>query len=81
MRRHSGTRQRPEDASNRPFTREPEGDVDVDSAALLPLPAGTRNYLTPQGYRRLRAELMTLLDNERPKIVEVVSWAAKNDDR
>ena len=68
---------------NKAFTREPDGDVDddVDSAALPPLPAGARNYLTPQGYRRLREELMTLLDDERPKIVEVVSWAAKNGDR
>ena len=70
---------------NKAFTREPDGDVDddddVDGAALPPLPAGARNYLTPQGYRRLREELMTLLDDERPKIVEVVSWAAKNGDR
>ena len=82
---HNGTRQRPEDALNKAFTREPDVDVDADadadSAALPPLPAGTRNYLTPQGYRRLRVELMTLLDDERPKIVEVVSWAAKNGDR
>src|SRR5512137_387675 len=35
----------------------------------------------PAGWRRLREELMTLLDDERPKIVEVVSWAAKNGDR
>ena len=70
---------------NKAFTREPDGDVDDDddgeSAALPSLPAGTRNYLTPQGYRRLRDELMTLLDDERPKIVEIVSWAAKNGDR
>ena len=71
---------------NKAFTREPDGDVDDsdadgDAAELPPLPSGTRNYLTPQGYLRLRAELMTLLDDERPKIVEVVSWAAKNGDR
>ena len=70
---------------NKAFTREPEGDNDSDDqgegAALPPLPAGARNYLTPQGYRRLREELMTLLDDERPKIVEIVSWAAKNGDR
>ena len=68
---------------NKAFTREPEGDLDDDdeSASLPPLPTGTRNYLTPHGYQRLRAELMTLLDDERPKIVEVVSWAAKNGDR
>lgn len=65
------------------FTREQEGaDQDDDEAPGLPaLPAGTRNYITPAGYRRLREELMSLLDVERPKIVEVVSWAAKNGDR
>ncbi len=67
---------------NKAFTKEPEGDDDEDEGGALPaLPAGVRNYLTPQGYRRLREELMNLLDSERPKIVEVVSWAAKNGDR
>ncbi len=62
--------------------KEAEGlDEDDETPGLPPLPAGTRNYLTPQGYLRLREELMTLLDVERPKIVEVVSWAAKNGDR
>jgi transcription elongation factor GreB len=66
------------------FTKETDSsDADDDDvgAGLPPLPPGTRNYLTPAGYQRLRAELMTLLDDERPKIVEVVSWAAKNGDR
>ncbi len=67
---------------NKAFVKEPEGlDEDDDAPGLPPLPAGTRNYLTPQGYRRLREELMQLLDAERPKVVEVVSWAAKNGDR
>lgn len=67
---------------NKAFTKEPEGnDDDDDSPGLPPLPAGTKNYLTPEGYQRLREELMTLLDVERPKVVEVVSWAAKNGDR
>jgi transcription elongation factor GreB len=48
---------------------------------LPPLPAGAKNYLTPAGYKRLREELMSLLDDERPKVVEIVSWAAKNGDR
>lgn len=39
------------------------------------------NYLTPQGYRALNDELQTLLKVERPKVVEVVSWAASNGDR
>ena len=65
------------------FTRESDstGDDDGDDIALPALPAGTKNYLTPAGYARLRAELLTLLDDERPKIVEIVSWAAKNGDR
>jgi transcription elongation factor GreB len=67
---------------NKAFVKEPDSD-DEDEAApgLPPLPAGARNYLTPQGYRRLRQELMTLLDDDRPKMVETVSWAAKNGDR
>lgn len=64
------------------FTKESDGDGDDDDSPSLPaLPAGTRNYMTPAGYRRLRAELMNLLDEERPKVVETVSWAAKNGDR
>ncbi len=65
------------------FTRESDatGDDDDDDIAPPALPAGTKNYLTPAGYARLRAELLSLLDDERPKIVEIVSWAAKNGDR
>ena len=68
---------------NKAFTREPSGDdeEDGDELAVPSIPAGTRNYLTPAGYKRLREELMDLLDSERPKIVEIVSWAAKNGDR
>ena len=48
---------------------------------MPPLPAGTKNYITPAGYARLRAELLQLIDDERPKVVEVVHWAASNGDR
>ena len=65
---------------NKAFTKESDGDDD-EELALPAVPQGTKNYVTPQGYARLRAELMSLLDDERPKIVEVVSWAAKNGDR
>jgi len=40
-----------------------------------------KNYITPAGHTRLRAELLQLLDVERPKIVEIVHWAASNGDR
>ncbi|HWH81785.1 MAG TPA: transcription elongation factor GreB, partial [Burkholderiaceae bacterium] len=65
------------------FTRETDDapEDDDDDPSLPPLPEGSKNYLTPSGYARLRAELLALLDDERPKVVEVVSWAAKNGDR
>jgi transcription elongation factor GreB len=69
-------------AMNKAFTRESDAaEEDDDEVALPALPQGTKNYMTPAGYARLREELMTLLDVERPKVVEVVSWAAKNGDR
>jgi len=64
------------------FTRESDADDEgEDAPGPAALPAGTKNYITPAGYRRLREELMSLLDAERPKVVETVSWAAKNGDR
>lgn len=62
------------------FTRETDSDDD-EEAALPPLPSGSRNYITPAGYQRLRDELLDLIDNERPKMVDVVHWAASNGDR
>jgi transcription elongation factor GreB len=67
---------------NKAFTREPDAaEEDDDAPAAVAIPAGAKNYITPAGYARLRAELMGLLDDERPKVVEVVSWAASNGDR
>jgi transcription elongation factor GreB len=64
------------------FTKESDADADEDDAPAMPaLPTGGKNYITPQGYARLRAELLDLIDNERPKIVDVVHWAASNGDR
>lgn len=67
---------------NKAFTKESDAaDEDDDEVGPAPLPPGSKNYLTPAGYARLRGELFELLDGERPKIVEIVSWAAKNGDR
>ena len=63
------------------FTREPTVDNDEDEAGLPPIPAGGKNYITPQGYARMHAELLSLIDDERPKVVEIVHWAASNGDR
>jgi transcription elongation factor GreB len=62
------------------FVRPADADDD-DDVGLPALPAGTRNYITPTGYARLRDELLDLIDNERPKVVDIVHWAASNGDR
>jgi transcription elongation factor GreB len=61
------------------FTRETDGED--EDLTLPPLPAGSKNYITPQGYAVLRDELFELIDNKRPRIVEIVHWAASNGDR
>ena len=63
------------------FTKETDHDEEDDAGASPALPAGAKNYITPQGYARLRAELMQLIDEERPKVVDTVHWAASNGDR
>jgi transcription elongation factor GreB len=65
---------------NKAFTKETDNEDD-DDVPLPDLPAGTKNYITPEGYSRLRGELLSLMDEERPKVVEAVHWAAKNGDR
>lgn len=40
-----------------------------------------KNYITPEGFEKIRSEYTHLLSGERPKVVEVVTWAASNGDR
>ena len=61
------------------FARDIDGEE--DDLTLPHLPAGSKNYITPSGYATLRSELLELIDNERPRIVEIVHWAASNGDR
>jgi len=64
------------------FTKETDRDDDDDEGGgPPPLPKGVKNYITPQGWQRLQDELKHLLRVERPRVVEVVSWAAGNGDR
>jgi transcription elongation factor GreB len=63
------------------FTRETDADLDEELEAASPLPAGSRNYMTPVGFARLKAELSSLVEKERPEVVAVVAWAAGNGDR
>ncbi len=67
---------------NRAFTRENDAaDADDDVESAPPLPAGTRNYMTPGGFARLKSELDRLVATERPSLVATVAWAASNGDR
>ena len=65
---------------NKAFTKESD-DADDDDLQLPSLPVNGRNYITPAGHARIRAELLDLIDNERPKVVDIVHWAASNGDR
>jgi transcription elongation factor GreB len=65
---------------NKAFVRETD-DEDDDPPEAPQLPAGTRNYMTVQGHRRLHEELARLVKVERPDLVKVVAWAASNGDR
>jgi transcription elongation factor GreB len=58
-----------------------ESEDDDDDLEVAGLPVGSRNYMTPAGYARLRSELVNLLNVERPAVVQTVSWAASNGDR
>ena len=67
------------------FTKE---DSELDDALSdeppgnqTPLPAGAKNYITPDGFRRMQEELKHLQTSERPRIVDIVAWAAGNGDR
>jgi transcription elongation factor GreB len=61
------------------FKRESEDDD--EAPAHEPSPPPVRNYISPAGYARLKAELKALVEVERPEVVRTVSWAAKNGDR
>ena len=63
------------------FVREDTESDDDGPEPKTASPAGVKNYITPEGLERLRGELRDLLKIERPKVVEVVSWAAGNGDR
>jgi transcription elongation factor GreB len=60
------------------FSPMPDDDEDEDPPGL---PPGTPFYMTPAGAQSLREELRKLWEEERPKVVEVVAWAASLGDR
>ena len=64
------------------FTREDDApEEDFEGEEESPIPAGSKNYLTPSGWQRMREELKWLVNIERPEVTRVVSWAASLGDR
>ena len=64
------------------FVKEPsDADDDDEEVGVPAIPPGSKNYMTPRGYQRLKDELVHLLNTERPEVVRTVSWAASNGDR
>lgn len=61
------------------FTKETDHEEEREDPD--PLPAHIKNYMTPHGRDMLEKELKFLMSDERPRIVEIVSWAAGNGDR
>ena len=62
------------------FVREDAGAPEEAEGAAPALPAGGKNYITPEGYARLKRELKQLVEVERPEVVRTVSWASSNGD-
>jgi transcription elongation factor GreB len=54
----------------------PEEELEAPAVA-----AGSKNYISPAGFARLKAELRELVEVERPEVVKTVAWAASNGDR
>jgi transcription elongation factor GreB len=66
------------------FTKEDasgEAHAPEEAAPAPAVPAGSKNYISPAGFARLKAELRELVEVERPEVVKTVAWAASNGDR
>lgn len=63
------------------FTKETESDDNELPEEAESIPALKKNYMTPAGHAALQSELRVLMKDERPKVVEIVAWAAGNGDR
>jgi transcription elongation factor GreB len=65
----------------KPHSGSSQTDTDDELEPAVHLPAGTKNYITPKGYRELKEELEQLWKVERPALVKTITWAASNGDR
>jgi transcription elongation factor GreB len=63
------------------FVKESQGEPEEEAREDSTIPAGAKNYISPAGFARLKAELKQLVEVDRPETVKVVSWAAALGDR
>ena len=63
------------------FVKENGHDPEPSDPEAPALPPGGKNYITPAGFARLKAELARLVEAERPEVVKTVAWAASLGDR
>lgn len=63
---------------NKAFTKETDQDEEPEKPEIV---LHTKNYVTPNGFSMMQDELRHLMNDERPKLVETVRWAAGNGDR
>lgn len=56
-------------------------DLDDDEISIPGIPAGSKNYMTPQGHLRMQQALRKLVGEARPEVVKIINWAASNGDR
>src|SRR6516225_8799365 len=68
------------DLMSKAFVKETDDEGDLPDGPPA-IPPGVKNYMTPEGHRRIQNELRQLLRMERPKVVETLAWAAGNGDR
>jgi len=68
---------------NKAFTKEDEASLTDEplEAEEEPRPKGGARYITPEGFKRLEAELVHIWKVERPKVTAEVSAAAAQGDR
>lgn len=66
---------------SRAFVSEDSGSDEAEGMyeIPLPLPAGAKNYMTPEGADRMAAELRGLTETERPRAAAALAAAAAGD--
>jgi transcription elongation factor GreB len=58
-----------------------DGEAPDDEPEVPAVVTGGKNYISPAGFARLKAELKQLVEAERPEVVKTVAWAAALGDR